>query len=657
MNQASVDNPYPVQSSIRDTFSRGEWWFFWSLIAAGLLLRWIGLDWRPYHHDESLHGMYGKYYFDFPDVNYYRYQALLHGPFLYNMLRAVYATLGENNWGARAPMALVGSALMFAPLCFRRYLSPTTLLALTAAVSLSPTLVYWSRFLREDILIVACMVGMLYGATVASGPRRALIVLLTLCLQFCIKENAYVLLAILLGYIFFEAYVSGVLLKDRNFLLLQLIRHCRKYWLAVLNSLALAVFVYCYLYSAGFRYAKGILDGLYRESLVYWLHQHNIDRISGPFLFHFYMLSWYESLFIVAFLLYLWSFYRSADVWTRTIGALFLISGLIVSLSISGTPITQYRLANLLKLKDSLDVFAFFILVPQSVIATVKHLLERDRQLAFFGYLFLANLATYSYLGEKVPWLTSYPFVTGLVYLALYFQRRWIGTSLGREGYFAVSSILRYAGVVAIILGLLFIIEEGNPQSLPWVWFGIAAVAAGIAFERSGSLGRVNAKYFLFAVFCIYTLRASILTNFVYAGESREYISQVHTTKQFHEISETIRKEIELQIEGYKPKILVLGDSTWPMTWYMRDIPEYKFQAPPADYPKFDYIIQNWAENKTPEPANFRYQRINLRGWWVPELKQMTLRKFLAYALNHTPWSPVGYSYAWLQVNPNSPAN
>ena len=71
-------------------FSKKEWLIFGILIIAGLLLRWLELDARPIHHDDSLHGMYGIYYFDWPNERYYRYDPMLHGPLLYNLYPLVY---------------------------------------------------------------------------------------------------------------------------------------------------------------------------------------------------------------------------------------------------------------------------------------------------------------------------------------------------------------------------------------------------------------------------------------------------------------------------------------------------------------------------------------------------------------------------------------
>jgi hypothetical protein len=51
-------------------FTPVQWAIFIGSLIVGLMLRWTMLDMRPYHHDESLHGMYGRYFYDFPTSNF-----------------------------------------------------------------------------------------------------------------------------------------------------------------------------------------------------------------------------------------------------------------------------------------------------------------------------------------------------------------------------------------------------------------------------------------------------------------------------------------------------------------------------------------------------------------------------------------------------------
>jgi uncharacterized protein (TIGR03663 family) len=662
-------NEMSVSKSYFAGFSRVQLVLFWLCVAVGLALRWIGLDERPFHHDESLHGMYGKYFFDWPEHNYYKYSPMLHGPFLYNMLRVVYNTLGESDWAARAPIALVGSALLFVPLLFRRWLSVGSVLVLTATVSLSPTLVYWSRFLREDTLILALMALMLFAVTEMRAPLKAFWFILAFTLQFCIKENAYVTLAILLGYLVFEHLYALWKLDDKNSLVRSMFRYVSQHKVATFVACAVSTFIYCYLYSAGFRYSQGILDGLYRESIVYWMHHHNIERISGPFLFHFYMLSWYESLFVLAFLAHLYFFYRAASMPVRALAAATLIFALTLGIWVStnmgvGVQATgsfldptsiNFLVWKFFKLKDGYDLVGLIIFLVHPFIVTVVHLNRGERALAFFGYFFTATLFTYSYLGEKVPWLSVYPFVSGLAYFALFFESVLAKFDVGYWSECSTAALLRNFGILCSLLGLWFLVESGEVAELWWVFSGLVFVFAANAAQSAGMLGSYNAARFGFAVLALFMLRASVLTNFVYAGDAREYISQVHTTKEFHTIMKALQTEINSELRGYRPSVFVTGEATWPSTWYMRHYPnEYKFTAATADYPSFNYLVLDWKEGERPAgiPEHFRVLKINLRGWWVPDFREMTLKRFLAYALNRTPWGPTGYSYVNLVVNP-----
>ncbi len=70
----------------------------------------------------------------------------------------------------------------------------------------------------------------------------------------------------------------------------------------------------------------GFLDALYRESIKYWYEKHDIERIAGPFNFHLYQLSFYEGLFLLAFLLHLVHFYCTRGIKIFTAGFVLLIT-------------------------------------------------------------------------------------------------------------------------------------------------------------------------------------------------------------------------------------------------------------------------------------------------------------------------------------------
>ena len=630
-------------------------WIYAIIFLTGLALRWAALDARPVHHDESLHLMYGRYFYDWPNVNYYKYSAMLHGPLLYNVLRFVYLTLGSSTWAGRALVALLGSLMMFAPLLFRKYFTRNALLGLTAAIALSPTLIYWSRFIREDNLQLFAMLIMLCGVVLAKGGLKVIVAFMGITLQFCGKENSYVTMALLTGFLLFEFCFNLVFHRSWDSLLVSLLKYLRRYWRESLVALALGALVYCYLYSAGFRYSKGILDGLYRESIIYWMNQHSIERIAGPFLFRFYVLSWYELLFMAALFIQIFIFYKRADYPVKIAGFAMLAAGcLCAALAIKYPQMKDQAPWNSFRLKDPLapEIFALIVFLVQPVIVTAQHLLRRERALAFWGYLFSASLFTYSYLGEKVPWLTVYPFCAGLIYLALYFQSCFSEDSIRQMSEVPWWKVFSHVGTFFLVVGLLTFIEDtyfrlDGSGNLIVIGLGTIFLLLTLLEVFLKVCGRVDVRILLLAAFFLFNVRAAGLTNFVHAGKPSEFLSQVHTTPEFHDFLLALRREMKTPLDGVAPKVLGIEDSIWPVTWYMADVPAFKFgnaETEAKERQNFDYILKNWKDND-PAPAGFRSIRMGLRGWWVPDYNKMGFQNFLSYALNHTPWNDTGYSY------------
>ncbi|NMC62653.1 MAG: TIGR03663 family protein [SAR324 cluster bacterium] len=670
-------------------FSAAEWIFFSILLIAGLLLRWISLDYLPLHHDESIHAMFGQYFYDFPELQYYKYDPEYHGPTLYMLLRLIYTSFGSTDASARSPITIIGSLMIFVPFLFRRYLKPTTTLFLTAAISLSPTLVYWSRFLREDFIVIFGMFLVLYGATLAKESARSFFILTGIALNWATKANVFVFLGILVGYLIFEFLFSYFILKKEETHLRAIINHLRLFPVQVAVSFGFAAFLFTYIISSGYRHIEAISNGLglrglqyfilklvnfgiapmaekwsdamRHDVLLYWLGKHSIERIQGPFNFHIYQLSWYELVFMCAFLIHFIFFYLNAGkaikviaaaVWTTAIG-LFLFYRFNTDINLSNQIFWKF-----FKLKDANDLLGLFVLMSHAFFVTCHHLYKRDYALAFFGYYFTANFFTYSYLGEKVPWLSTYPFVAGLIYLGLYFENLWQNTPIVNWYAYPVRKILIFIGGFSFIIGLLFTLEEpafndGLKTNAPYFVVGLVLPALALVDIYKGFLGTCNLKILSLFVLCIFNIRIAIITNFPGKDKELGYISQVHTTQEFRDISLLIRSNIENQVFGSRPLIHVSGEASWPITWYFRGLPEYKFDNLNSEKrPQYAYIFDSWKdEGKQEVPEGFIARRVNLRGWWVPDFNQMTLKKFLNYSINLEPWSGTGFTYVRLLTN------
>jgi hypothetical protein len=164
-------------------------------------------------------------------------------------------------------------------------------------------------------------------------------------------------------------------------------------------------------------------------------------------------------------------------------------------------------------------------------------------------------------------------------------------------------------------------------------------------------LGKFNVGKWITVGAILFTLRASVQTNFLYAGRETEYLSQVHTTYDLHEVALQIIDDVKNERHGYKPLVFGTGEATWPLAWYFRHLKdEYKFTAKPEERSNYTYLFIDWKDQREPGdiPEGYTTRKLNLRGWWVPEFKQITLKKFLRYSINHYPWSPSGFTYTTL---------
>ncbi|MDC0358405.1 TIGR03663 family protein [Oligoflexia bacterium] len=651
-------------------FSTSQWLVYGLLIILGLFMRWYDLGSGPFHHDESMHAMFGLYYQDHPNTNYYKYNPMMHGPVLYHTVRFVYNVLGISAWSSRFPVALLGSLFLFLPFLFRRYFTRWGVLALSAAVALSPSLIYWSRFIIHDYFVLAGLFILLYGVTLARPQNRSFLVLLGITLQWCTKANLFVTLAIVTGYLLVEWTVRVCIHDDDDFLLKRMFTNIWKYKIQFLLSLLVCILIYCYFYTAEFRFTKGILDGLYREVFPYWIHHHNIERIKGPFSFNFFFLCWYESIFMLAFVLHLAFFYRRVDKRVKLIGSALTLVALLTTAYYS-TPEMSQKLPDLqpwkfLKLKGPFDLFWSYLLLFHSVVITFYYLLRKDYLLGFTGYFFLASYWSYSYLGEKVPWLATYPLLAGLVYLTLYFENHYLTHPLPAFRSFPLNRTLKWIGCTFAALGLIFLLEGSHAGSNiidafrdraeygQHILFGVGLLLYVVAFldKKGNFFGTHNLLITVFLVACIYNIRAAYITNFLHDADASEYISQVHTTHEFDAVMKNIRAEVENPLNAKPPIVLVTKDGVWPATWYFRGMPGYHFSDPKNKPERFDYIIQNFKEPPPNVPEGYEVKKIKLRGWWVPDYRKMTLTSFFFYALNHTPWGPTGYSYVHLLMKP-----
>src|SRR5438128_10549111 len=132
------------------------------LIACAFGFRLWDLGSRAMHHDESLHAYYA---YQILQGHGYDYSPVLHGPFqFFGMALTFFLTGGASDTSARILPALFGGVLVLLPLLFRSLLGRLGALVQATLIGFPLTLLYCSRFAREDIysavspmVIVGCV--------------------------------------------------------------------------------------------------------------------------------------------------------------------------------------------------------------------------------------------------------------------------------------------------------------------------------------------------------------------------------------------------------------------------------------------------------------------------------------------------------------------
>ena len=246
-----------------------------ALVAAALALRLVGLDDRPFHHDESQDAYFSWLFFTDGE---YEYQPILHGPLRFYLTAAAYAVFGDTDFTARLAPALMGALMVPLPYLLRDQLGRVAAFAAAAALAFGPSYLYYSRFAREDIYI-ACITLALLAVTFRflDRPRThqpALIGAL-LALSFATKESTFI--TVFVSGTFFVAALA-LQAHRHGFRAAPLVRSVASVgWEAWAWGLAAFALVFTVLFTVFLTNPAGLWDGIY-EGLAYWLAQHGPGR-------------------------------------------------------------------------------------------------------------------------------------------------------------------------------------------------------------------------------------------------------------------------------------------------------------------------------------------------------------------------------------------
>jgi uncharacterized protein (TIGR03663 family) len=370
------------QSRIRAWLSFRNLFLLIFLLA--LFLRLFVLDLKLFHHDEAVHAWFA---YKLMTDGSYAYDPMYHGPFLYYVTAGMFTLLGDSDLVSRILPALFGAAII--PVIYwihtLGYLDQRQTLVASLFVAVSPSLVYFSRFLRHDIfqlfftvLILAAILAYLERGRL----RYALLAGLAIGCGMSLKEDMPIFLILLAVFALFLILRKKIRLPDT--------------WLRdSVAGMIVAVGIMVVLYSSFGMHPEIIQTGWIR-AYEHWAAMHGMCRICGPWFFY-----------ILLFLLYEVPIFLLAVFGTAQFAVRHNPLPSIISRFRGREKAGQETLVG-----PSPEILPAYRVQPAA---------WDKKELFFLFCIFwmLSSIAAYAYIGEKVPWLIIHQLLP-MIFVSVY---------------------------------------------------------------------------------------------------------------------------------------------------------------------------------------------------------------------------------------------
>ncbi|MFL2677608.1 MAG: flippase activity-associated protein Agl23 [Dehalococcoidia bacterium] len=554
------------------------------LVSFSFISRFIYLDIRAIHHDESLHG----YYSWLLSKGYgYIHNPLMHGPLNFHLNALSFLFFGDNDFTLRLAPALSGTFLVFTPFLFRDLIGKRSAFIISIFFLISPILIYYSRFARNDIfiaLISVLLLNQIFNYVLKKNNNSKLVIIsILLGLIFCIKEISFIIIFIFgsfsLIYSNFNPLIKNKNTLNKNFTDIFLILFLLSFPLSIpITSLIFDLVDINLVAPSGSIYQIGMPVGNVANyiSISLSLVALSISFIFGILKFKKFWLI-YFSIFWIIFIIFHSTFLTNpSGILTGYWQALgYWIAQQDVARG--GQPWYYYFLVIFKFQIIAFIGFFIFIFYKKFKFSIFE---------SFLVYWASLNLIIYFFTSEKMPWLT-----------------------------------------VNIIIPFLFIIGIFLNDFL----FKIFKSKLLVIFK----LNILIIPIFIFIV----TIINSIETNYVDPDNPNEMIVYTQTSKFVHELSSEIIYEIE------NNDINVLIDSsdgyTWPWAWYMRNHNVDYFDSKNKESYKnlnlneYEYILINtysFNEFVSSNEKSLNYNKVSqipFRMWFPENYRFNSFREFV----------------------------
>jgi uncharacterized protein (TIGR03663 family) len=563
-----------------------------AILLVAIFTRFWDLGERPLHHDESIHAYQSLSLARGSD---WRYDPAYHGPFLYYVNALVYKLFGATDFTARLMPAVFGLILIAFALPLRRWIGNTAALAYAIGILTAAHMAYFSRFIREDLYSLVFTLGTILAFQRFLETDRAKWLSLSaasFALAGVTKENGYMTGVLFVAYGAWCLFAGAILSRRSGSALgvpfAATARWVRAHLMPLASAGILFMVIWVTLYTGFGKHPEDWLA--IPKAVKYWMGQHAIARIPGPWYYYFPQLAYYETAILAAALFaFRWQDWRR-DPFLRSV-LLALPALCLYGVARAYVPaLAAHPVTWVLVLSTLAAFFALASLKPPPE-PTLPPFMR------FMAFWALGSLAIYSWAREKVPWLTVHPLLPLTILAAVGFARLWAQRSR-------------------------------TPARL-----ALAAIALLLAVNTGGMY----------------------LASFRYGAHDvekepkhAEMLAYVQTSKDLIRALDVVNRARE-RVPAGQPVITAGGEASWPLTWYLRDVPTN--WANRIDSASTPIIVADWEPEGSLEKQltpQYDAKRVPIRAWWFPEARtegsafHPNVRDFLKWWLFHEIWSPIG---------------
>jgi predicted membrane-bound mannosyltransferase/sugar lactone lactonase YvrE len=646
------------------------------VVLMAAVIRLYDLGERALHHDESLHATFSWYLYD---GRGYTHDPLMHGPFQFFMGALSYILmLGPSDAATRVMPAVFGTAIVAMPWLLRRQIGTRAALIAAVLLCFSPTMLYFSRFDREDIFVAFWTFAIMILIWRYLDERKKVYLYglgAALAFAFATKELTFMTVAITL--VFADCALAYELGKRREG---EAVSSNRVLWRTIgLAPVAWAIAlgwpliggrpfgrkdlppVGDVLVVVGTLSAPMFAPAL--QVILPWFGDHlaGLPGIGGGI--HDALsdlgnkgyetaaedgLRTTSTIILLLLSIYLGMLWRPRD-WPIIAAAYYIPFILLFTTFFTNTPFIfsdrfweghgglwsgmwgslDYWIDQQPERRGNQPGYYYLLLTPLYeflplliALAGVAWLALKGNLMRYWLLFWLAGMfIALSLAGEKMPWLETHIALPLILVAAIVLDRALdrlrfdFGERWQRPALFAA---LAFFGALLVVIG-----DGGSPMALAgWVLMG--AALAHVFFSASEgwrSAGRAALTVGVAALFAL-TVRAGFIASFENGDTPVELLVYTQTSPELKAVMDRIDAYAEENGLGYEQPILVddVNGFTWPWAWYLRDYRQTRYirDVAATEIEGNEILLIGASNASLIDEAAYEAQPYKHR-WWFPE--------------------------------------